>query len=69
MQTTRIFASADLKWPGAINVDKAVNYTMIGNSVAGSEKVGIRFPGIPCEDISKRIYGNEVKQKKIFLLL
>lgn len=59
-RVSRVYATADLNWDGALNLDKAKDFTVIGNSIAGAEKVGIRFPGVPCDDVSKRVYGNEV---------
>ena len=52
----------DLKWPGAIEVVSARDYTMIGNSIAGSEKVGLITSGVPCNDESAhlRVRDNEV---------
>ena len=38
----------DLFWPGGIEVIKAKNTTMIGNAVAGSERVGFLIPGENC---------------------
>lgn len=61
-RVSRVYASADLNWDGALNLEKAKDFTVIGNSIAGAEKVGIRFPGVPCDDVSKRVYGNEVNQ-------
>ena len=51
-----------MKYPGAIQVYKAVEYTMIGNSVAGSEKMGLITAGVPCSDETAklRIHSNEV---------
>ena len=43
-------------------VHKATKLTMIGNSIAGSEKLGLITAGVPCDDVeaTNRIYGNEV---------
>ena len=38
----------DLFWPGGIEVILARNTTMIGNAVAGSERVGFLIPGENC---------------------
>lgn len=52
----------DLKYPGAIDLIKAENYTLIGNVVAGSEKIGIKTRGEKCSDTtaSDRVRDNEV---------
>nr|XP_047143668.1 fibrocystin-L-like isoform X2 [Hydra vulgaris] len=52
----------DMKWPGAIQVHNAVNYTMYGNSIAGSEKIGLITRGVDCNDNNAiaRIYNNEI---------
>ena len=51
-----------MKWPGAIEVTSARDYTMIGNSIAGSEKFGLITSGVPCNDETAylRIRDNEV---------
>ena len=51
-----------MKWPGAIETRFAEDYTMIGNSIAGSEKVGLITGGVPCEDNNAllRVRDNEV---------
>ena len=53
-----------MKFSGAIQLDNAEDYTFINNSIAGSEKAGLKFKGVPCEDMNavNRIYGNEVKR-------
>ena len=63
----KIYASADLNWDGALNLEKAKDFTVTGNSIAGAEKVGIRFPGVPCDDNTKRVYGNEVCNYFVFV--
>ncbi|XP_065660201.1 fibrocystin-L isoform X2 [Hydra vulgaris] len=52
----------DMKWPGAIQVHNAENYTMYGNSIAGSEKNGLITRGVDCNDNDaiKRVYNNEI---------
>ena len=52
----------DMKWPGAIEVTTAIDYTMIGNCVAGSEKFGLITSGVPCGDQQayNRVRDNEV---------
>ena len=52
----------DLKWPASIMLNKAENFTMIGNSVAGSEKIGIKTNGFSCSDdtSSLKVRDNEV---------
>lgn len=52
-----------MKWPGAIQVELAKDFTMIGNSVAGGEKVGYRMHGVPCSDATahERVRDNEVR--------
>ena len=40
---------------GALNLDKAKSFTVVNNSItalhiAGSEKVDMRFPDVPCEE-------------------
>ena len=47
---------------------KATNLTMIGNSIAGSEKVGLKTPGMHCDDKDSmsKVRDNEVKH--IFLI-
>ena len=42
---------------------KATNLTMIGNSIAGSEKVGLKTPGMHCDDKDSmsKVRDNEVK--------
>lgn len=42
----------DLFWPGGIEVIRAKNTTMIGNVVAGSERVGFLIPGESCTAMS-----------------
>ena len=37
-----------MKWFAAVDVYRATNLTMIGNSIAGSEKVGLKTPGVDC---------------------
>ena len=51
-----------MKWPGAIQVQDADNYTMYGNCIAGSEKNGLITRGVDCNDNKAiiRIYQNEV---------
>ena len=49
-----------MKWPGAIQVDKATDYTMIGNSIAGSEKLGYLTTGVKCDDYTENVKDNEV---------
>ena len=51
-----------MKWPGAIQTVNAKDYSMIGNSVAGSEKIGFKTFGVDCDDVNshKRIRDNEV---------
>ncbi len=39
----------DVHWPGGIEVSKAKDTTMIGNAVAGSEKIGFLIPGESCD--------------------
>ena len=53
-----------MKFPGAIQLYSAQHYTFINNSIAGSEKAGLKFKGVPCEDMNAadRLYGNEVKR-------
>ena len=43
----------DMFWPGGIEVIKAKNTTMIGNAVAGSERIGFLIPGEDCEVINR----------------
>ena len=43
----------DLFWPGGIEVIKAKNTTMVGNVVAGSEKIGFLIPGESCQDVNR----------------
>lgn len=40
----------DIKWPGAISAIKAKNLTLIGNSIAGSEKDGLHWQGQKCSE-------------------
>ena len=40
-------------WPGAIEVAKATNTTMVGNAVAGSEKIGFLIAGEDCKVVNK----------------
>lgn len=42
----------DLFWPGGIEVVKAKNTTMIGNVVAGSERIGFLIPGEDCNVVN-----------------
>lgn len=51
-----------MKWPGAIDLLEAEDYTLIGNVIAGSEKVGYKTRGESCNDItaSERVKNNEV---------
>lgn len=51
-----------MRFPGCIQVNKAENYTLINNSIAGCEKAGLIFNGVACDDMEavERIYGNEV---------
>ena len=55
-------STLDMKFPGCVQVNKAENYTLINNSIAGCEKAGLVFNGIACDDMKavERIYGNEV---------
>jgi len=61
IQLDKIYKN-DLKWPGAIQVERALDYVMIGNVVAGSEKIGIRTAGTDCNDVNahRRVRDNEV---------
>ena len=43
----------DIFWPGGIEVIKAKNTTMIGNVVAGSEKIGFLIPGESCTVVNR----------------
>ena len=54
-----------MKWPGAIQVHKALNYVLINNCISGSEKIGIITAGVPCSDMNatERICNNEVRSK------
>lgn len=51
-----------MKWPASVMVHRATQLTMIGNSIAGSEKIGLITAGVPCDDLeaTNRIYDNEV---------
>ena len=52
-----------MKWPGAIHVLNTDNLTLIGNTVAGSEKVGLKWTGQKCSDegtASDRVRDNEI---------
>ena len=42
----------DLFWPGGIEVIKAKNTTMVGNAVAGCERVGFLIPGESCKAVN-----------------
>ena len=52
-----------MKWPGALQVHEAKDYTMIGNVIAGSEKIGLITRGVDCNDKDawKKIRDNEVR--------
>ena len=42
-------------------IKEASQLTMIGNSIAGSEKIGLISSGVSCdEESNNRIYNNEV---------
>ena len=43
---------------------ETTNLTFIGNSIAGSEKIGLIYAGIECNDneAANRIYDNEVRR-------
>ena len=43
----------DIFWPGGVEVIKAKNTTMIGNVVAGSEKIGFLIPGENCQAVDR----------------
>ena len=43
----------DYFWPGGIEVIKAKNTTMIGNVVAGSERIGFLIPGEDCKVVDR----------------
>ena len=51
-----------MKWPASVMVNRAIQLTMIGNSIAGSEKIGLITAGVPCDDLeaTHRIRDNEV---------
>jgi len=52
-----------MKWPGAIHVLEADNLTLIGNTVAGSEKVGLKWRGQKCSEetaADDRVRDNEI---------
>ena len=51
-----------MKWLAAVNTVHAVNLTFIGNSIAGSEKVGLITAGTDCDDEEShmRFRDNEV---------
>lgn len=53
----------DRKWPGAIQTYLAEDMEMIGNVIAGSEKIGYIFIGGPCDDDQtyKKVRDNEVR--------
>lgn len=42
----------DIKWPGAIEVTKTKNLTLIGNTITGSEKDGLHWQGQKCSQAS-----------------
>ena len=52
----------DLKFPAALHLDKAENFTLIENVIAGSEKFGIRSTFAQCseENPEARIRDNEI---------
>lgn len=39
---------SNVHWPGAIEVHKATDVTLINNTVAGSERFGFKIDGVPC---------------------
>ena len=49
----------------------ATNLTMIGNSIAGSEKVGLKAPGVHCDDKDSlsKVRDNEVMYPIFNLIL
>uniref|UniRef100_A0A7M5X729 Cadherin domain-containing protein n=2 Tax=Clytia hemisphaerica TaxID=252671 RepID=A0A7M5X729_9CNID len=52
----------DLKWPASVMLYHTTNLTFIGNSIAGSEKIGLIYAGTECNDnnAGNRIYDNEI---------
>ncbi|XP_066933159.1 fibrocystin-L-like [Clytia hemisphaerica] len=43
----------DIKWPGAIDIVKTENMTLIGNTIAGSEKDGLHWRGQKCSEAAE----------------
>uniref|UniRef100_A0A7M5XJA2 G8 domain-containing protein n=2 Tax=Clytia hemisphaerica TaxID=252671 RepID=A0A7M5XJA2_9CNID len=57
---TPFSAKENIKWFAAVDMYRTTNLTMIGNSIAGSEKNGIHAPLVDCSSSLSRIRDNEV---------